>query len=133
MQRLSILHRTEDYYPHLPFPLMRINYVTKENNDIISLIRKINPNRVVGPGGISGHMLLLRDESVILPLQIILQIFCQPHPDMWKLANVLPIFKKGNKQLLIQNYRPISFPPVCGKILEKFIFNNLYTNPRTIL
>ena len=44
---------------------------------------------------------------------------------MWKIANVTPIFKKGDKQL-IKNYRPISFLPICGKILEKIIFNNLY-------
>ena len=37
-----------------------------------------------------------------------------------------PIFKKGDKQL-IQNYRPIYLLPICGKILEKIIFNNLYT------
>ena len=35
-------------------------------------------------------------------------------------------FKKGNKQL-IKNYRPISLLPICGKILEKNIFNSLYT------
>ena len=45
---------------------------------------------------------------------------------MWKLANVAPIFKKGNKQL-IKNYRPISLLPLYGKILEKIIFNNLNT------
>ena len=44
---------------------------------------------------------------------------------MWKIANVTPIFKKGDKQL-IKNYRPISLLPICGKILEKIIFNNLY-------
>ena len=45
---------------------------------------------------------------------------------MWKLANVTPICKKGDKQL-IKNYRPISLLPICGKILEKVIFNNLYS------
>ena len=44
---------------------------------------------------------------------------------MWKLANVTPIFKKGDKQL-IKNYRPISLLPICGKLLEKIIFNKLY-------
>ena len=44
---------------------------------------------------------------------------------MWKLANVTPIFKKGDKQS-IKNYRPISLLPICGKMFEKIIFNNLY-------
>ena len=44
---------------------------------------------------------------------------------MWKLANVTPVFKNGNKQL-IKNYRPISLLPICGKVLEKIIFSNLY-------
>ena len=45
---------------------------------------------------------------------------------MWKIAKVTPIFKKGDKQL-IKYYRPISLLPICGKILEKIIFNNLYS------
>ena len=45
---------------------------------------------------------------------------------MWKLANVTPIFKKENRNLL-KNYRPISLLPICGKIFEKLIFNHLYT------
>ena len=49
------------------------------------------------------------------------------YPDMWKLANVIPIFKKGYKQL-IRNYRPISLLPICGKMFEKIIFNNLYNH-----
>ena len=44
---------------------------------------------------------------------------------MWKLANVIPIFNKGDKQL-IKNYRPISLLSICGKMFEKIIFNNLY-------
>ena len=48
------------------------------------------------------------------------------YPDMWKLADVSPIFKKEDKQL-VKNYRPISLLPICGKIFEKLIFNSLYT------
>ena len=46
---------------------------------------------------------------------------------MLKLANVTPIFKKGDKQL-IKNYRTISLLPICGKILENIIFNNMYSH-----
>ena len=71
-------------------------------------------------------MLLLCDESVVLPIKIICSNILSTaiYPDIWKLANVTPIYKKGDKQL-IKNYRPISLLPVCGKILEKIIFNNL--------
>ena len=47
----------------------RIDHVTIGNDEIISLIRKINPNKATGADGISGQTLLLCD--VILPLQII--------------------------------------------------------------
>ena len=102
--------------------------LTIKKDEIISLIRKINPNKATGSDGISGQMLLLCDESVILPLQIIFTniLSTSIYPDMWKLANVTPIFKKGDKQL-IKNYRPISLLPICGKILEKIIFKNLYS------
>ena len=47
------------------------------------------------------------------------------YPNLWKLANVTPVYKKGDKQL-IKNYRPISLLPICGKLFEKIIFNQLY-------
>ena len=72
-------------------------------------------------------MLLLCDKPVILPLQIIFRnmLSTSIYPHTWKLGNVTPIFKKGDKQL-IKNYRPISLLSICGKFLEKLIFNKLY-------
>ena len=106
----------------------KIDLVPIQYDEIISLIRNLNPNKATGSDGISGQMLLLCDNSVVLPLQIIFQniLVSSTYPDMWKLANVTPIFKKGDKQL-IKNYRPISLLPICGKIFEKIIFNNLYS------
>ena len=106
----------------------RIDHITIENGDIISLIRQINPNKSTGSDGISGRMLLLCDESVILPLQIIFRniLSTSIYPHTWKLANVTPIFKKGDEQL-IKHYRPISLLPIFGKFLEKLIFNKLYS------
>jgi len=105
----------------------RIDQISILDKDILSLIRNINPNKASGSDGISGKMLLLCDASVVLPLRIIFKniIKTSKYPDMWKLANVTPIFKKNDKQLL-KNYRPISLLPICGKILEKIIFNSLY-------
>ena len=52
-----------------------------------------------GPDGISGHTLILCDYSVTLPVRIIFNIIpsTATYADMWKLANVTPIYKKGDK------------------------------------
>ena len=62
-----------------------------------------------------------------MPLKIIFEniLLTSLYPEKWKLANVIPIFKKGDKQST-KNYRSISLLPICDKIFEKIIFNNLY-------
>ena len=106
----------------------RINHIAIGNGEILSLIRNLNPNKATGSDGISGQMLLLCEDSVILPLEIIFRniLATSIYPDAWKLANVTPILKKGDKQLT-KNYRPISLLPICGKIFEKIVFNHLYS------
>ncbi len=44
--------------------------------------------------------------------------------DDWKIANVTPIYKKGDKTVAL-NYMPISLTSVAGKILEKIISDKL--------
>ena len=43
----------------------------------------------------------------------------------WKKGNIVPIHKKGDKQM-VQNYRPISLLLICGKILERLMFNEMF-------
>ena len=116
--------------PNLTFLANQIiENISIENGDIIiSLLQNINPNKASGSDGISGQMLLICDETVVLPLKIILRNILETsiYPDVWKLVNVTPIFKNGNKQL-IRNYIPISLLPICGKIFEKIVFNCLYS------
>ena len=116
-------------FPNLtPLTDRRIDHITIENDEIITLIRNLDRNKATGVDGISGQMLLLCDDSIILPLNIIIKniLLTSTYPDQWKLSNVTPIFKKGDKQL-IKNYRPISLLPICSKIFEKIIFKNLYS------
>lgn len=67
-------------------------------------------------------------DSITEPLGIIFKncINKRVFPTKWKKANVLPVFKKDNKQQL-NNYRPISLLPIFSKIFEKIIFKNLYS------
>ena len=71
-------------------------------------------------------MLQMCASEVAIPLQLIFSdcVNLGTFPHSWKYANVQPIHKKDNRQV-INNYRPISLLPMCGKILEKIIFDQL--------
>ena len=47
------------------------------------------------------------------------------HPCEWKKANVVPIHKKGDKQTL-KNYCPVPFLPICSKIFERLLYNEMF-------
>ena len=72
-------------------------------------------------------MLQFCGDSIAVPLKIIFNNVLQTgtFPDLWKLANVVPIHKKEDKRIL-KNYRPISLLPICAKIFEKLVFKHLY-------
>ena len=40
-------------------------------------------------------------------------------------ANAVPAHKKGNKQTL-ENERPVSLLPICGRIFDRLIYNSLF-------
>ena len=46
-------------------------------------------------------------------------------PDLWKLARVTPMFKKGEKAEKL-NYRPISVLPVIARLFERLVAYQLY-------
>ena len=43
-------------------------------------------------------------------------------PEDWKLANILPVFKKDDKEQA-ENYRRISLLSVVSKVMERYLFN----------
>ena len=45
-------------------------------------------------------------------------------PGDWKLANMVPIFKKGKRDF-VENYRPVSLLPVISKVLERCVLAGL--------
>ena len=70
----------------------------------------MNPNKAHGHGNISIRMLKICGLAIYRPLEIIFQ---RGH-------------KKGDKQVL-KNYRPVPLLPICGKIFERLIFNEIFS------
>ena len=104
------------------------NHVNIPLNKIISIINKMNPKKGGGHDDISISMLQLCVSEVAIPLKIIFErcILTGKFPDHWKCANVQPVHKKSNRQM-VSNYRPISLLPICAKILEKIVFDHVYS------
>ena len=76
----------------------------------------------MGPDGL--HLRVLRElvDVVAKPLSIIFQQswLTGDVPLDWKLANVMPIFKKGQKDDP-GSYTPVSLTSVLGKVMEQVI------------
>ena len=47
-------------------------------------------------------------------------------PTEWKMANVVPIHKRHDKQN-VKNYQPVSLLPIFGKIFERLIYNKMFS------
>ena len=47
------------------------------------------------------------------------------YPSQWKLANVIPLYKEGNRQTKT-NYRPVLLLPCLSKLCEEVVFKRLY-------
>ena len=91
----------------------RLSSLCISNEEIRSIILALNPNKSHGPDKISGNMIQLAGDSILVPLNIIFSNVLKTgkYPEAWKLANVTPIHKKQDRQV-INNYRPIALLPI---------------------
>ena len=107
-------------------PLSIKNVIFTED-DITKHIKKLNPNKSHGHDNLSIKIIQMFGQSISKPLFIIYSncIKQSYFPKNWKMGNVIPVYKKNEKNLM-KNYRPISLLPICGKLFEKLIFDNLY-------
>jgi len=76
----------------------------------------------MGPNGIHPRVLKELANFIVKPLSIIFQRSWKSGEVSvnWKLANVVPVFKKGKKEDP-GNYRPVSLTSVPGKFIKKII------------
>ena len=96
-----------------------ISSITFKCNDIVTIIRSLDPNKAHGYNMISIRMLKICGKSICKPLELIFQS-CIKHgkfPNERKMANVVPVHKKSDKQIL-KNYRPVSLLSICERFLS---------------
>ena len=93
---------------------------------IRKLLKMVNPNKAAGPDGIHGKILKNCAVSLAYPLSLIFRTTYNSGmiPKDWKVANVVPVHKKGSK-MTVENYRPISLTSLIMKVFEKLIRDEL--------
>ena len=95
------------------------------------LLDNLDINKAQGPAAISGAVLKNCSKTLAYPLSILFTLTYNTGyiPQEWKLANVVRVFKKDDKNK-VTNYRPISLTSLVMKVLERILYDELFT--RTI-
>ena len=95
-------------------------------DDVTNVLKTLDNNKAHGPDGIPAR-LLIETASQMSPS--LCELFNKSLrtgmvPFDWKLANVVPVYKKGDQEF-VENYRPISLLSLISKVLERCVFNNI--------
>ena len=98
------------------------------HEELESLIKEMNTSKSIGPYSIPTNILKISCSVLSEPLVKLIN-FSFPEgtfPNLLKLANTIPIFKKGYN-LDYNNYSPISLISNIGKLIEKIVHKRLYS------
>ena len=87
---------------------------------ISRFIVALNPNKAHGHDGLSIRMLQMGSDFISKPLSIIFRNCLKAGYFLtaWKKANVVPVHKKGNKQIL-STCRPVALLSILANFLKK--------------
>ncbi|KAK6174541.1 hypothetical protein SNE40_017797 [Patella caerulea] len=104
--------------------------------EVSNVLLSLNINKATGPDHVNNRILKSSFKTLSKPLSILFNILFQfgTFPNIWKLANVVPVYKKGDIHDVC-NYRPISLLSCLGKVFEKCLhkyLNNFLIENETI-
>ena len=87
----------------------------------------LDSQKATGCDEISAKFLKLVRTFICKPLTIIINMSIRLNsvPNIWKQANVIPLFKGGDMDIF-GNFRPISVLPIMAKILERITYDMIF-------
>ena len=104
-------------------PYRSLPKINVTGNGVKKLLAGLNPRKAVGPDFVPTQILKEYAEDIAPILQVIFQQSLDTGvvPEDWKTANVVGVFKKGDRHQP-SNYRPVSLTCVSCKLLEHIVF-----------
>ena len=99
--------------------------LTLTEAEVSYVLRSLDTSKATGPDGIPARLLTETANAIAPSLWKLfnMSILAGTMPDEWKIANIIPVYKKGDKEHT-ENYRPISLLCITSKVLERCILNN---------
>ena len=93
---------------------------------VLATLKQLDINKATGSNGIPVRLLKETADQIAPSLTMLFNksLWLGIFPEDWKLANIVPIFKKGKRDF-VENYRPISLLPVVSKVLERCVLAGL--------
>ena len=100
----------------------RLDSFSCNSNDIVKIVKKLKSSSSSGPDGLNAYFIKRTIAVLASPLCKMYNVSLSNGvlPDEWKVAHIVPIFKKGDPHKASQ-YRPISLTSVVCKILERIV------------
>ena len=98
--------------------------ITITEQKVKKLLAKLKTEKSPGSDGIHNKVIYEAREQLLYPLTEMFRTSMETGdiPPEWKMADVVPIFKKGLKSDP-NNYRPVSLTSTIGKLLETLVRN----------
>ena len=105
-------------------PFMDEIVVTKEG--VTKLLKGLNPSKALGPDELHPRVLkeLAKELGPVFAHLFQQSINTGEIPREWSLANICPLFQKGDRSLAC-NYRPVSLTCIPCKLLEHIVCSNI--------
>ena len=109
--------------------LPNIHKIIINRSGLLKLLVNINVHKADGPDGVPGRLLKICANELVDIYQLLFQSSIDQGivPPDWKEANVVPLFKKGDKNKA-ENYRPISLTSLSCKLLEHVVHSNIMSH-----
>ena len=105
-----------------------LNTINFTEDDILSVIRKVDPDKPHRHDQISIRILQMWNRAICKSVYLISSSCIESgiFQTEWKMAIVVTIHKQDDKQN-IKNYRPVSLLSIFGKIFRRLIYNKVYS------
>ena len=127
-KQCSVIETNSILPPETFLTNFRLDTVHFDEAKILTLIDELELCKAHGWDEISVKMIKICGNSLVKPLIKIFEFSLDSNifPEMWKKANVVPVYKNKGDKSVAKNYRPVSLLPILGKIFEKCLYDDIY-------